>query len=120
MMQPTFSPGETNIICTDIDDSLRFYRDVLGFQVVEMEGAAVRLSCKGRHFLLLPIAQMSAPAASYGHMATFSFDLLVDDLAAAVAYLRGHNVTMVTSFEPGSRFVTILDPDGMPIEIIQL
>ena len=39
-----FSPGETNVICTQLERSLVFYRDVLGYRVVEEEDGAVRLA----------------------------------------------------------------------------
>ena len=42
-----FRMGETNIICTDLERSLHFYRDLLGFEALEPEGPAWHLECDG-------------------------------------------------------------------------
>jgi len=60
-----FSVGEINIVCTALDRSLRFYRNVIGCSVVEEEAGAVRLQLGDKHLLLLPFAKTVALADAY-------------------------------------------------------
>jgi len=111
-------PGEINILCRDAAASLRFYRDVLGFTFVEEDDGATRLSCDGRHFLLLPFAPEPRPEWPYGSRPEISFDLHVDDLPAAVAHLRAHGVRFARPWSRGDRSAIVRDPDGLVIEIL--
>lgn len=113
-----FRPGEVNIICRDVAVSLAFYRDVLGFTVVEVEDGAVRLAAGDRHFLLLPFATAERPKWDYVSTPDFSFDLMVDNLAAAFTYLQEKGVTMAQPWKSGEPSFIIQDPDGLFIEII--
>ncbi len=114
-----FSIGEINVICTDVDKSLRFYRDVLGFEPVEEEGPARRLKYGSTYVLLLPVAGASGPPEPYCSVPTFSFDLLVDDIEAAYNYLEGKGVEFEEPLERGSRRFFVRDPDGLVLEVIE-
>ena len=114
-----FRVGETNILCTDLNRSLRFYRDTLGFEEVEREGQAVRLRLGSAVVLLLPIAKNVAADVPYGDTATVSFDLLVDDIAAAVEHLRKNDVRFAKDWNAGDDSTFIRDPDGLVIELIE-
>jgi len=113
-----FSPGEINIICTQLDKSLAFYRDVLGYHVVEKDNGAIRLALGAQFLLLLPIASSPAVHSPYGTSAEVSFDLLTTDLAAAVGYLESCNVKFEKPWQAEDPSVVILDPDGLRIEIV--
>ncbi len=113
-----FKAGETNIICTDIKQSLHFYRDVLNFAFVEEEAGAYRLVNDGSYFLLLPFASEGRPSASYCSRAEISFDLLADDLGASFRYLQGHGVRFESEYQEGKPGFFIKDPDGLIIEIV--
>jgi len=115
---PDFRPGEINIVCTDLAASLRFYCDVLGFVEVEREDEAVRLRCEDRHYLLLPFASQPRSQQAYVAAPEFSFDLLVDDLESAAAYLEEQGVVFEKAYTLGARSVIIRDPDGLVIEVI--
>ncbi|MGB3716578.1 MAG: VOC family protein [Candidatus Promineifilaceae bacterium] len=92
-MNIAFTPGETNIICTNLERSLRFYRDVLGFTVDEREGpAAVHMHCADRPFLLLAVAKSPLAEVAYCEAPALSFDLLVGDIEEAVNHLHDHGV----------------------------
>ena len=70
-MQPKFSIGEINVICTDIEESLYFYRDILGFSVVEQEDETWHLACGKQSVLLLPVAgkqELSNPRSGRDRM----------------------------------------------------
>jgi catechol 2,3-dioxygenase-like lactoylglutathione lyase family enzyme len=114
-----FKPGEINIICSSLEQSRRFYCDVLGFEPVSEEGGAVHLQCGGRLYLLLPVAARPAGSPPYCAQPEFSMDLMVADIEAAAAYLRDHQVTFVRAWHPGAVSFIIRDPDGLVWEIIQ-
>jgi len=114
-----FSPGEINIICMDIQRSLHFYRNILGFEVIEQEGDAVHLRAETHQFLLLPVADETASSAHYCQQATFSVDLMVDDLKAAYDYLADAGVRFERNWQSNARSFIIRDPDELVWEIIQ-
>lgn len=111
-----FRFGEINIVCTDRERTLAFYRDVLGFEVTSEEGTAVHLRGAGLRLLVLPEAEAAPDPCAYPRRATISFDLLVDDLQVARAYFRGLGVGCEGDAEGG--FFLVRDPDGLPIEIV--
>jgi catechol 2,3-dioxygenase-like lactoylglutathione lyase family enzyme len=119
-MNITFTPVETNIICTDLERSLRFYRDVLGFTVDEREGpAAVHMHCVGRPFLLLAVAISPPMEVAYCEVPVISFDLLVGDIEEAVSHFNDHGVQFESPWSKEDSHVFIKDPDGLVIEIIR-
>jgi len=114
-----FRFGETNVFCVDRERSLAFYRDVLGFAVAQEEDGAVRLRAGSRRLLLLPFAGPASQRRSYGVEPTVSFDLLVDDVDAAHAYLVAHGVEIEAPPSAGRRHLFCRDPDGLVIEVIE-
>jgi catechol 2,3-dioxygenase-like lactoylglutathione lyase family enzyme len=111
--------GEINIICTDLDRSLAFYRDALGFEVIEQEGPAYHLRCGEARFLLLGVAESPRELRSYCQSPEFSIDLITDDLSGVVERLRRQGVNFVSEFAPSAKRAFIRDPDGLVFEIIQ-
>lgn len=111
--------GEINVICTDLDRSLRFYRDVLGFEAVEEEGPAWHMTCGAVKFLLLAVAGESREPTPYCAYPEFSIDLMVDDLEATHRRFQEHGVEFVSEFEPDADRFMIRDPDGLVFEVIQ-
>ncbi len=114
-----FKTGEINIICTNLERSLTFYRDVLGFVFVEQEGIACRLKCGDMYVLLLPVANSPHPREPYCSTATISFDLIVENIEDAFKYLQENNVDIETEWKPGSSRFFIRDPDGLVLEVIE-
>ncbi|MEM8737792.1 MAG: VOC family protein [Planctomycetota bacterium] len=114
-----FRIGEINIICTDLERSLHFYRDLLGCEALKPEGPAWHLACDGRRFLLLGVAEQGRVPSGYCEVAEFSLDLLVDSLAEARARFEAAGVQFVSEFEPSAERFFIRDPDGLVLEIIQ-
>jgi catechol 2,3-dioxygenase-like lactoylglutathione lyase family enzyme len=107
--------GEINVMCTDLDAALAFYRDAMGLAEVEREGDAVRLDLGAIDLLLLPFAQeVLKPSA---RTAGIGFDIIVDDIDV-VDDLVGAGGTRVEPLEEGAGWV-VADPDGNLIEIIE-
>jgi len=118
-MSPSVTIGEINVICIDLDRSVRFYRDILGFEVLEQEYGACHMHCGQTRFLLLAIAQSKPPRLPYGQTPEFSIDLMVDDLAEVVAYFKAHQVEFVAEWAANEKRAFIRDPDGLVFEVIQ-
>lgn len=114
-----FEPGEINIICTDLDASLTFYRDILGFISTTDDDGFYHLLCGDRQYLLLPIASAAMPFGEYTTSSQFSMDLVVADLKATYDYLKHHNVHIAMDYQEGKRNFVICDPDGLHWEIIE-
>ena len=114
-----FETGEINIICTEIDRSMNFYHNVLGFKLIEREGTACRLKYGPTTLLLLPLSDNHLPQRRYCSFPTISLNLMVDDIDAAAAYFRKHNIPFEDEVDPNLKRCIIRDPDGIFLEIIQ-
>jgi catechol 2,3-dioxygenase-like lactoylglutathione lyase family enzyme len=118
MTSITATIGEINIICSDVARSLRFYRDILGFNVESEEEGYWHLSCGGVRFLLLPFAAPRPELPPYCSEPTYSIDIVVSDLEAAMTYMQSHGVTIMNDPPPNDRRFFIRDPDGLPLEVV--
>ena len=61
-----FEPAEINVLCSDLEHSLGFYRETLGFTVLEEDQGAIRMRLGSMVLLLLPVAESAAPERAYG------------------------------------------------------
>ncbi len=114
-----FSVGEINVIVTDLERSLRFYRDVLGFEVLGKEGDGYHLLSADTQVLLLGVAKEEGGRPPYCVAPSISFDVVVENIAEAVRHLAGHDVDFESRWKPGDDSVFIRDPDGLVLEVIQ-
>src|SRR5690606_39754826 len=89
------------IICKDYEVSKKFYTEVLGFTVVnevyrkERQSFKLDLSLNGQYLIELfsfpnPPARPTTPEATGLRHIAFG----VDDIAASVAFLQSHNITV--------------------------
>lgn len=113
-----FTVGEINIVCTNVEASLKFYRDILGFVPTQDEDGFYHLLSDGRQYLLLPIANTAFPEGSYGSIAQISMDLYVENLEQAYRYFQEHEVEFAIEWQTGARMFVIRDPDGLHWEIV--
>lgn len=113
-----FSINEINIVCSDGEASLRFYRDVLGFTVDSEEEGCWHMRCGNTAFLLMPFATQANIQQEYCTAPSISIDLVVEDLEAAEAYLRAAGVRIVENPPANANRFFIEDPDGLTIEIL--
>ena len=114
----------TMVRVTDLEESLRFYRDALGLEVTRR-----RESPEGR-FTLVFLAAPGQPDAeielthnwdpedykggrNFGHLA-----YAVDDIHAACERLQQHGVQILRPPRDG-RMAFVRSPDGISIELLQ-
>ena len=118
------------IICSDYEQSKKFYTEVLGCTIVKETYRAERDSYKldlaigGTYIIELfsfpnPPARPSQPESCGLRHLAFS----VKDIEASIAALASHGVTC----EPvridtltNKRFTFFADPDGLPLELYEL
>ena len=113
-------------IVDDVEASIPFYRDLLGFKVVEQHGPAVAILEKdGLQFWVSgPSASGARPmpdgrkpeAGGWNRMV-----IVVDDLAALVDKLKAAKVSFRNEIisGPGGKQILAEDPSGNPIELFQ-
>lgn len=114
---------------TDLERSIRFYHETLGFPIVEdltLENGRrlVHLQAGGQVTIELvgqpePLASIpAAPQAGLAHLA-----LAVDDVGAVYEVWRARGVEFTGEPRPGSgqirRLVFCKDPDGTLIELVE-
>lgn len=109
----------------DINESLRFYCDILGLRKIE----TVSILGKNYHFVGNESFQIELEEgnpgdvqANPGAMTGMNhFSVVVDDIHGLAAGLRERGVQMLDPFQPRpDRWTTFLhDPDGVLIQIIQ-
>jgi len=111
---------------SDMDQTIAFYRDVLGFEVLER-----KVSPRGSHlaFLSVPNSQelielcsfpTSGPVQVQEDLVHLAFE--VDHLDPTIDELTAKNIPITdgpTETSSGSRFIFIDAPDGYEIELIQ-
>lgn len=111
--------GEINIVCTDAERSLRFYRDILGFEVLDQDAGCWHLACGDTRFLLLPLAGNARRPPKYCSEPCFSIDLVVSDLRHAMEHFESEGVEIDKDYPPSEERFFIRDPDGLVLEVIQ-
>jgi len=113
-----FTPGEINIVCTDVEVTRQFYVDILGFSEIQDNEGYYHLICGDRQYLLLPDAKAKGASTFYGDHAVISMDLNVDDLEEAYNYLKLKGVVFESHYTPDKEYFVIRDPDGLFWEIV--
>ncbi|MEV8465562.1 VOC family protein [Fluviibacterium sp. DFM31] len=117
------------LIASDLDASLAFYGDLLGFEVVDRNFRAARTSWKvdlrhpsgiGIELFTFPDAppRPSRPEAQGLRHLAFA----VTDLEAAIAPLKAAGIAVEpirTDPYTGARFTFFPDPDGLPLEFYE-
>lgn len=107
------------LLVADVQRSLRFYRDLIGFEVTytfpdEGEPAFVSLDIEGGKLAIGNAADKPVETASA------TIWLYTDDVDAAVAELREAGVPVVAEPEDqpwGERVAAVSDPDGYVVYI---
>lgn len=109
---------------SDIERSIAFYTQQLGFSPGERAGNAFATVSRGKLRLILggPGSSGSRPMPDGEEQRPGGWNrilLYVDDLDAHIERLKGQSVRFRNAVEagPGGRQIQIEDPDGNPIEL---
>jgi glyoxylase I family protein len=118
------------IICSDYQQSKKFYIEVLGFKIIQETYRAERNSYKldlqvgnsGEQIELFsfpnPPKRVNRPeACGLRHLA-----FVVDNLDRSVAQLKAHKIAVEeirVDELTGKRFTFFADPDGLPLELYE-
>jgi catechol 2,3-dioxygenase len=121
---PKTKIGHIHLTVSNLERSLKFYRDLLGFEITSFYGEqAVFLSAGGyhHHIGLNTWAGEGAPAAPNGHTGLYHFAILYPsrkELARVVRRLYELNYKIDGASDHGvSESIYISDPDGNGIEL---
>jgi catechol 2,3-dioxygenase-like lactoylglutathione lyase family enzyme len=114
-----------NLSVSNLDRSLRFYRDLFGFDVrwrgSTVEGAPAAHLGDARHYLALFEAREAGKAnRDYDRVGINHFGFVVDDLSTMKRRLHGLGVVphFEADYEPGRRLY-FFDPDGVEVELVE-
>jgi catechol 2,3-dioxygenase len=123
-IDPRTKIGHVHLTVSDLDRSLAFYRDVLGFEETARYGRdAVFVSAGGyhHHIGLNTWAGRGAPPPAPGTTGLYHFAILFPDraaLAVAVRRVLEHRVPLEGASDHGvSEAIYLRDPDGNGIEL---
>lgn len=114
-------------LVTDVDRSVAFYVDHLGFTLGQQMGAAFARVERGddlEMWLSGPASSAARPMPDGRQPTPGGWNRLVlevEDLAMLVASLRAAGVTFRNDIVsgPGGRQIVVDDPDGNPIELFE-
>jgi catechol 2,3-dioxygenase len=123
-IHPETRIGHVHLTVSDLERSLHFYKDILGFEITTWFGnSAVFLSAGGyhHHIGLNTWAGKNATPAPGGHTGLYHFAILVPDrkeLAKVFKRLWEEKYPIQGASDHGvSESIYITDPDGNGIEI---
>lgn len=115
-------PGPVRLKVSDLTASLRFYTQVLGFEVLEQSGDIAALGAFGN---VSPLLTLEAdpdvgPVPRRGRLGLFHVAYLLPtraDLARFVRHLRNQGVRAGMSDHHVSEAIYLSDPDGLGVEV---
>jgi catechol 2,3-dioxygenase-like lactoylglutathione lyase family enzyme len=139
----TYTPSHFGLCVTDLERSLRFYRDGLGFEVAECYEVgnefADALEVEGKVDVVSQFIRSGGmaiellyyrspgthgrPSASRNQLGLTHLSFSVDDVEAAARWLEDCGGTRLPSTyadTPGAEILFIEDPDGVRVELMRL
>jgi len=103
--------GEGLIKVKDMDESRKFYEDVLGFEFVEQEGDCFRIKLNDHKLLLMPVEADQAPRVG--------FDFMTDSVAGIKDRLHTAGFKTEDQEYGDWKCFTVNDPNGIEFQIIE-
>jgi catechol 2,3-dioxygenase len=118
-ISPATTLGAVHLTVSDLAASLAYYRETVGLDVLETDGAVARVGAGGRELLVLVEEPGARPA--HGHTGLYHFALLLPqrtDLARWLAHAARTRAALTgLSDHFVSEAIYLSDPDGHGIEI---
>ncbi|SHF71577.1 VOC family protein [Ornithinibacillus halophilus] len=118
--KPTVYVGEVNINVTDLDKSLQFYKEILGFQVLEQNGKKASLTADGKTAILSLEQPEGATPKEERKSGLYHFAILLPsraDLSSFLKHIIKNGVRLGASDHYVSEALYLNDPDGNGIEV---
>jgi catechol 2,3-dioxygenase-like lactoylglutathione lyase family enzyme len=120
-MTPTLTFGLTHlaIAVRDVERTLKFYRHVLGMEVMYHEGKMIQLTTPGCNDILV-FEEKEGPIGETGGIAHFGFRLKEpESISVITTRIRETNSEVIDEgeFVPGSPYIFFKDPDGYIVEV---
>jgi glyoxylase I family protein len=122
-----FAPGTTAAVVRyhvqDVDRSLAFYTEQLGFRMTQKAGPVATVSRGDLHLLLSgPASSGSRPMPDGRRQGPGGWNrivLYVESLDSTLASLKASGTRFLNEVEsgPGGRQIQLEDPDGNPVEL---
>lgn len=122
-LNPKTRIGHIHLTVSDMDASLKFYRDILGFEITQSLHGAVFLSIGSYHHIigLNTWSSKNPSSPKPGQIGLYHFAILYPgkkELAMAIKRLLKFNYPISGSSDHGvSQSIYLYDPDGNGIEI---
>ncbi len=114
--------GRVRLAVSNLEQSVRFYTQVIGLAVLEQTGRMARLGAQGSEEVLLELAEMPGvrPIASGSRLGLYHTAFLLPDRRALGSFVRQLNQLGV-AFGAGdhiySEAIYLSDPDGLDVEV---
>ena len=122
-VDPGVRIGHVHLKVSDIERALAFWRDVLGFEVMQQREGAVFISAGGyhHHIALNTWDSLGGPAPAKGTTGLYHVAILYPSRAAlgrALARVHGAGITLTGASDHGVSIALYLDdPDGNGVEL---
>lgn len=117
---PATYVSSLQIKTADLDRALKFYRSVVGFQVLERVGNSAILSADGQRAILSLVQPAEVQPKQFKTTGLYHFALLLperSDLAAFVTHLAKQGVRFGASHHLVSEAIYFYDPEDNGIEV---
>ncbi|MFC5589537.1 VOC family protein [Sporosarcina soli] len=118
--EPLIYTGEVHLNVTDLEKSVNYYKEVIGFKVLEEEANKAVLTADGKTPLLILDQPENVTPKEPHRSGLYHFALLLPeraDLGAIIKHFIQHNVRLGASDHLVSEALYLSDPDGNGIEI---
>ena len=122
-VDPGVRIGHVHLKVSDIERALAFWRDVLGFEVMQQREGAVYISAGGyhHHIALNTWDSLGGPAPAKGTTGLYHVAILYPSRAAlgrALARVHAAGITLTGASDHGVSIALYLDdPDGNGVEL---
>ncbi|MBU9710717.1 VOC family protein [Evansella tamaricis] len=118
--KPNIYVGQVNINVMDLEKSLQFYRDFIGFKVLSTNEQKVTLTVDGKHPLLTLESPRDVLPKNERATGLYHFAILLPgrtDLSAFLRHVIQENYPIGASDHLVSEAIYLSDPDGNGIEV---